>query len=1185
MSSLPYILFTSQDEKDLLTIQEHQNFCKQLLKSYQSYEKRKSEEKIDKNKFKSEEEFLQAQRKQNQDKILKWFENLTEYERIKICTIKNKWLINILIQLYLIYKTYDECYIKPIMDMEELFQPQKNFEFGGEDYNNYMTQKNTYNTYKYFSKELNNYENFFRIKYLNNNYNLFNKDEVKRRDIEKNFIDKVKILSIDENILDTLTLSKDILIDSKQIKFFLKFFSKNEYFQDWLLPIKVKNIYNFVLPHWMHNNENLTLFQLIIGYIEQQIILNYEYYYYSKKIYENSFSKIIVSLYEENEKLISFVKENYSFHGHNDTNKAELISLMDIREIVEDVKKNKINELKIEYIQNIYNYVFSNEFNPNNRNCILNKDFAVHIYEDLYKEMIKEGEFGVMKIIEHITFMKFIDIVNGRDFIFTSLRKKIDNNRIEKIENELISKDFLSSSSNKKKNKNKKKKKKNKNKENINKNNENIKENINTNSNTNTNTSKSEEDKKENENINILQNNNKEIKEFTINDDKDNISKKMEKKEEKNINLNINNNNKNIIDEDINIINNNNELNSNFLTEYEKKELKYLISNKKGDISLNINNNNNEQDKINEKKVIEEEITSINKKKPKNKDIFLYPINAKKKNKKKKNLRSLSAKKKIETKDKNIIEDKKDIKNNSNSPTPKIKLEKDKNILIYNNINIDFNVQKQKNQEINLCQPKSLSPLSSQHQSFSFYQNVNNSPKKNDLNISKDISTNINIPKNNVVQIQSSMNLTFESKNHVIENNSIDNSNNINNTNNINNDNIDNTNNNFINNYSNIPIISNMYTPYTPSEKFFESLTKEINNYLLITNNNMSNLKPIHLKYLTEIENLIKTGLENKYEIKFGHYGSYFTNLSIEGSDLDILINYKSKNNDNNNDFYKDLLSLLNENENKFELINPILTASVPVIKLQIDIKNEINNLKLKQMIYFEDENELQKINFDLTFTQDEQEYQHSHQIVSYINQSLISYPIIKSLLLLLKRYFKIMKMNKSFHGGLSSYSLYLLIYTFCKKFPVLSSPGKTLYSFLAFFSVFEFEKFGVDVDNINIYYYLNNNYIYNNYNIYEEENIKKEINIKDPLTKLNVAKSSFKVEEIQNTFRIAHNFLRTEGCYYDYAVLVNKTGYENDYFKHIKTNYDLDNDNDFKVLKKLFALNKKHFFFDFFAN
>ena len=47
--------------------------------------------------------------------------------------------------------------------------------------------------------------------------------------------------------------------------------------------------------------------------------------------------------------------------------------------------------------------------------------------------------------------------------------------------------------------------------------------------------------------------------------------------------------------------------------------------------------------------------------------------------------------------------------------------------------------------------------------------------------------------------------------------------------------------NNFINNYINIPIISNVYTSYTPSEKFFDSLTSEINNYNTITLSNISN--------------------------------------------------------------------------------------------------------------------------------------------------------------------------------------------------------------------------------------------------------------------------------------------------------------------------------------------------------
>ena len=393
-------------------------------------------------------------------------------------------------------------------------------------------------------------------------------------------------------------------------------------------------------------------------------------------------------------------------------------------------------------------------------------------------------------------------------------------------------------------------------------------------------------------------------------------------------------------------------------------------------------------------------------------------------------------------------------------------------------------------------------------------------------------------------------------------------------------------NNNFIN-YVNIPIISNVYTSYTPSEKFFESLTSEIKNYNTVTLNNISNLNPLKNKYLNFIKNLIKSELGSKYEIKYGHYGSYFTNLSIEGSDVDILIHYKNKSSENNPDFFKDIIFILNKHENKFESVQPILTASVPVIKLQICIKNEIKDLKLEHMGYLEGYWEFDKLNFDLTFTQNEQEYLHSQQVVEYINKSLNTYPMITQLLLLLKRYFKIMKMNKSFHGGLSSYSLYLLIASFCKKFPsFIASRGKALFSFLGIFSFFEFDKLGIDIENPDIFYSLNNSMNINNYNSNDDINITaKEINIKDPLTKLNVAKSAFKVNEIQTTFRTAYDFLRTEGCYYDYAVFVYKTGYDNDSFKQIKNNYDIFDTSDFKIIKKMFTLNKKRFFCDFFAN
>ena len=563
--------------------------------------------------------------------------------------------------------------------------------------------------------------------------------------------------------------------------------------------------------------------------------------------------------------------------------------------------------------------------------------------------------------------------------------------------------------------------------------------------------------------------------------------------------------------------------------------------------------------------------------------MFLYSTNTTKKKNKKKKKTCLSAKKSINNK--NINNENNFYDEDKNSPSCDIKNEKSINIFI----NSSSSSQKKKDdKDINNLKssPKSVTPFLSQDESISFEKEFDISGTNQKINIDnndlsiKDIDSINNIkqmklqPKTSQSNINinnssySTINSLDEIKYNKISSNTYQNI----------------TNNNFIN-YLNVPIMSNGYASYTPSEKFFDSLTSEIKNYNTITLSNVSNLNQIRNKYLSEVENMIKKELDSKYEIKYGHYGSHFTNLSIEGSDVDIVIYYKNKNGEKNKDFFKDILFILNQHEDKFESIQPILTASVPVIKLQIGIKNDIKDLKLEHMGYLEGYWEFDKINFDLTFTQNEQDYIHSQQIVDYINKSLNTYPIIAQLLLLLKRYFKIMKMNKSFHGGLSSYSLYLLILSFCKKFPtVITSKGKALFSFLGIFSYFEFDKLGINVEDTNIFYYLNNTMNINN-NISDDDITKKEINLIDPLTKLNVAKSSFKVDEIQTTFRTAYDFLRTEGCYYDYAIFVHKTGYDNDFYKQIKNNYDIFDTNDFKIIKKMFTLNKKRFFCDFFAN
>ena len=249
-----------------------------------------------------------------------------------------------------------------------------------------------------------------------------------------------------------------------------------------------------------------------------------------------------------------------------------------------------------------------------------------------------------------------------------------------------------------------------------------------------------------------------------------------------------------------------------------------------------------------------------------------------------------------------------------------------------------------------------------------------------------------------------------------------------------------------------------------PSELFFEILSKEIDIYDNFTTKNVKILNKIRKKYFTKVESMIKNGLNKKYEIKFGHYGSYFTNLSIEGSDVDILVFYKPLN--SKFDFLKDIINLLNKEQNELFSINPILSASVPVIVLQIDISKELNNNELKFLPYY-DSKDISHIKIDLTFTCDINEYKRPEQIVNYINKNVNEYKDIRSLLLVIKRYFRVMKMNK----------------------------------------------------RKQIYFPLENSFDYNH----------EEIKILEPFTRLNVSKSSFQVDEIRNTFNKALFFLKIE--------------------------------------------------------
>ncbi len=297
-------------------------------------------------------------------------------------------------------------------------------------------------------------------------------------------------------------------------------------------------------------------------------------------------------------------------------------------------------------------------------------------------------------------------------------------------------------------------------------------------------------------------------------------------------------------------------------------------------------------------------------------------------------------------------------------------------------------------------------------------------------------------------------------------------------------------------------------------EEFFSNLSLELEEYNLNVNNNNFILNPIKICYIDKLSKILKNNLSLLYNIDIIKYGSFITNLSIEGSDVDILIKYKSIQ--DNNTFVSDLISILYKNKDEFNYIKPITTASVPVIKIQFDITSLI---KLKDIPNYLENDDLNKLKFDITFKEETFYSINYIKTIEFVQESINNYPNIKKIVLFMKRYFKNLNLNKSYIGGLSSYSLFLMVLAFLKKnqFNNNISIGKQLYYIIKFYSFFNFSELMINVNEENPFMKI-------------DENFKcDKIIIIDPINHLNVAKSSFKDKEITNAFIKALSFIEND--------------------------------------------------------
>ena len=1039
MYSIPLSLLTKTskiiNESD---IQESQNFCKLFSKAKLSYDN-KSED-------------LKLQHTKNlQSNIWQWLDNLPLEEKIKICTIKNKWLIKILIQLSFFHFIDRKTRFEPISDMNMLFTNNQNLALLNQ---NYIYFQNCRDTKKKFGYNEDDYYNlYFNMKkgeYIKKSKNITIDEEMT---YQNKLFNIIVFLSLeDEFYLDSISLKEESLKDIKTLKQIMNYFSNKECFKDMIEPLIYNNNYYFYFPVWLHKKSELSFCEIITGIFEQQILISYEYYLFTKKKYFFQNSELILDIYKENKNLENF------FLTRNKT-PDKIISIELIKEMISSLKSNVGYKKMIENCKKINDQIkkdyYKTEFYIGD-NILTNEE------ENIYNEIIteinsnKDKENGINYLINKISFMKLNDFGYYREFIFMNLRKYYIEIMKKEIINELLN---INNDDNKTTKKKKKKKKKNKNN---NSNNNNINININVENNFSSN-----DDHENNNNINSNSDNSLKIKE--ISENKENIKIKEEKSKTKEFFLFSTNTKKN---------KNKNKIHENITNEKSFSE--------KNNIKINYLNNKQENDG----------------KKEENKTI----------------IKSIAE----ELKEKEKIEPQKIIKSQSN-----IELYKETPTISFEMINSknDKNENKIHNNQSFINSPESIT-------SFSFESSTKDKSIIPDANSNKN-----NIEENNKNPNQINMTINIINNQYIYQQYPL-----------------------FNFNFNNFALMQSQFLYYyhVPSDAFLEILSKEIKIYESFTTKNIEILDKIRKKYFIKVEKLIQTGLSKKYEIKFGHYGSFFTNLSIEGSDVDIRVYYKPLK--PNLDFLKDIINLLNSHLNEFDNINPILSASVPVINLQINISQEINYDTLKFMSYFE-KKDISHINIDLTFTSDEKEFKRPEEIVNYINKNVKNYEDIRPLLLVIKRYFRIMKMNKSFTGGLSSYSLFLLILAFLKNCEEKMNLGKLLYYFMEKYSFFDFKNYGIDVEGKDLYYPLDNiikeSDIQNseNYDDISEHARTEEIKILDPLTKLNVAKSSFRLDEIKNTFNKALYFLKFESWKYQ------NEGEENIFI------------DDFNIIRKLFTI------------
>ena len=335
---------------------------------------------------------------------------------------------------------------------------------------------------------------------------------------------------------------------------------------------------------------------------------------------------------------------------------------------------------------------------------------------------------------------------------------------------------------------------------------------------------------------------------------------------------------------------------------------------------------------------------------------------------------------------------------------------------------------------------------------------------------------------------------------------------------------------------------------------FIMKLNEDIilyNKTLLMILDSLSSLK----EYIIErIKSQINECLyDDNFSYKVDIYGSFKSHLDIVCSDIDMVFIPKKINNLDIGDLIQRLSDYLLSTEEYYK-VTPIYTASIPLIKLMVNYENYLTNNKpllnnysklINSDLYknypYDKEKEISFINIDISFPISHSNKKNKNTPflqIEYIRNSLQKYTDADIVTRILKRALKLTDMNNSYKGGLSSYTLFLIVISFLKNNnkangtnnnkPKKNSYGHAFHDSVKFFSKFDFYSNIIDIENKNGEIFLKRN---GRYTSPEYDNIPI---ILDPVTGQNAGKSSFRINDVQKTIIMINEELEKLRNIYD---------------------------------------------------